>query len=182
MTAPDTSATAATAKVMDLNHVAISVRDLDRSVEFYERGLGMRKTLVKPVGKDTWRLIRLPAPASAQSVFLQGEHRIGQIELVQWDFPPPEPSTPKRAGDPGVFALSFKVSKADIAPLYERLISMGANCYDPPSYSWVENYGEIGVFVCEDPDGNQLEFVSLPTMEEIQANRAALKSTKGEIR
>lgn len=160
-------------RVSNLNHVALSVRDLDRSVRFYEEGLGLRKTLVKPVGADTWRMLRLAGPAGGRSVFLQGDDRIGQIELVQWDLPAPEDSRAKRAGDPGVFAMSFAVDRGGVGELYQKLVAIGARCYDPPQTKMVANYGEITVFMCEDPDGNQIEIVHLPSIEEVKAYRAA---------
>ena len=34
------------------------------------------------------------------------------------------------------------------------------------------NYGPITVFFCEDPDGNQVEVIALPSHEEVKEFRA----------
>lgn len=55
--------------------MAIGVRDLETSLRFYTEGLGMRKTLEKPVSDNVWRLLRLPENTTGTSVFVQG--RVG---------------------------------------------------------------------------------------------------------
>jgi lactoylglutathione lyase len=161
------------AKVEALNHVALNVRNLQGSLKFYQEGLGLTKTLEKLSGKDSWRLLRLPPGTRARTVFLRGEGYSGQIELAEWDLAEPENSTPKRAGDPGYWVLSFRVGRDEIRPLYDQLIAMGVECYSEPVSNMIENYGVVTMFICEDPDGNQIEIVSLPTREERKASREA---------
>lgn len=163
--------------VRSFNHIAINVRDMGASLRFYEEGLGLRKTLVKRVGKDSWKLLRLPPGATGQSAFLRGDGReSGQIELVQWELPVPDGAMPKRAGDPGPWVLSFNTDGDKIAGLHRRLIEMGYDCYSDPVSNLIDNYGTVTMFMCEDPDGNQIEFVSLPSREEVKAYRAAQAS------
>ena len=45
--------------------------------------------------------------------------------------------------------------------------------FSVPSRSVLDNYGPIEVFIVEDPDGMLIEFVALPSREEIKAFRAA---------
>jgi catechol 2,3-dioxygenase-like lactoylglutathione lyase family enzyme len=161
-----------TVAVGSLNHVSVTVRDLDASLRFYVDGLGLRKTLDKPIGENTWRLLRLPAPATGRTVFLQGRVRVGQIELVKWDLPVPPDSEPKRPGDPGFAVLSFPVDADAIWPVYDRLRKLGAECYSEPTATTLQDYGKITLFVCEDPDGNQIEIVNLPSVDEVRAFRA----------
>lgn len=40
----------------------------------------------------------------------------------------------------------------------------------------MKNYGPVGSFICEDPDGNQIEFISHPSRETIRESRAAGKA------
>lgn len=159
--------------VGEIHHVAVSVRDLEKSIPFYRDGLGLRMTLDMRVGGATLHeRIRVPRGATGRAVYFQGPTRIGQLELIQWDLPVPEDSRPKRAGDPGVFSLSFQVSRDELTEVYERLMAMGVECYHPPATSVLQNYGPIGMFMCEDPDGIQVEFVSLPSPDEVRAFRA----------
>jgi lactoylglutathione lyase len=108
--------------VKALNHVAIGVRDLEASLRFYTEGLGMRKTLEKPVSDNVWRLLRLPENTTGTSVFVQGDQRAGQLELVTWDLPESVEGH-KRPGDIGAFQLSFPVDPEHIGPLHERLVT-----------------------------------------------------------
>lgn len=161
------------ASVREVHHVALSVRDLDRSIAFYRDGLGLRKTLDMPVGNPTtWRTMRLPEGTVGRSVFLQGPTRIGQLELIQWALPAPDDSVPKRPGDPGVLSLSFGVAHDEIDEVYRRLIGMGVECYTEPETNTLTNYGNVTLFFCEDPDANMVEVIALPTDEEVRAFRA----------
>ncbi|OCB22463.1 VOC family protein [Mycobacterium intracellulare] len=164
------------AGVKELNHVAIGVADLEKSLRFYTEGLGMRKTLEKPVSDLTWRLMRLPENTTGMSVFVQGPSRVGQLELVQWDLPRPEGDRPKRPGAMGMGQLSFPVDPEHIETIYRRLVDMGATVYTEPTTTIVKNYGPVTLFLCEDPDGNQVELIALPSPEVVKEFRAGLKS------
>lgn len=166
------------AGVAEIHHVAVSVRDLERSIIFYRDGLGLRKTLDMRVGNPTLHeRIRVPEGAKGRAVYLQGPSRVGQIELIQWDLPVPTDSRPKRGGDPGVFSLSFAVAHDKVQVIYEQLLAMGVEPYTPPAVSVLDNYGPISMFMCEDPDGIQIEIISLPTDDEVRAFRAAAGPT-----
>ena len=169
--------------VGEIHHVAMSVRDLERSIVFYGEGLGLRKTLeMKVQGETLHRRLRIPKGATGRAVYFQGPTKIGQIELIQWDLPVPADSKPKRPGDPGAFALSFQMASVDeMHALHARLVKMGVECYAGPEHSDLDNYGRITMFVCEDPDGVMIEFVNLPTPEQVKAFRAAQKA-KGEAK
>jgi catechol 2,3-dioxygenase-like lactoylglutathione lyase family enzyme len=161
------------AAVGEVHHVAVNVRDLEASIRFYAEGLGLRKTLDMPVGNPTtWRTMQLPDGTTGRSVFMQGPTRVGQLELLQWDLPVNEDNRPKRAGDLGPVVLSFSARHSEIHEIYERLVSMGVRCYTEPSTNVLTNYGPITVFFCEDPDGNQVEVIALPSDEEVKQFRA----------
>jgi lactoylglutathione lyase len=165
--------------VGEIHHVAVSVRDLEKSIPFYRDGLGLRMTLDMRVGGETLHeRIRVPRGATGRAVYFQGPTRIGQLELIQWELPVPEDSRPKRAGDPGVFSLSFPVPRDEMDEVYARLVAMGVECYHPPATSVLDNYGPITMFMCEDPDGIQVEFVSLPSPDEVRAFRAQSRSAQ----
>ena len=80
---------------------------------------------------------------------------------------PPEEG--RRPGPRGPLVLS---EAQQIHEIYERLVSMGVRCYTEPSTNVLTNYGPITVFFCEDPDGNQVEVIALPSHEEVKEFRA----------
>ncbi|MER6176185.1 VOC family protein [Streptosporangium sp. NPDC001681] len=163
--------------VGEIHHIAVSVRDLEKSIPFYRDGLGLRMTLDMRVGNETMhKRLRTPPGAGGRAVYFQGPTKIGQLELIQWDLPVPEDSHPKRPGDPGVFSICFPVPADEIQDVYDRLVGMGVDCYHPPATSVLDNYGPITMFMCEDPDQIQVEFVSLPTPEQVRAFRAAQRA------
>lgn len=159
--------------VKELNHVAIGVRDIDTSLRFYEEGLGLRKTLDKQVSDLTWRLLRLPEGSTARTVFLQGPTRIGQIELVQWELPETDLGRTKRPGDIGLAQLSFPVDPDQIGALHDQLVAMGYDAYTEPTTTIIKNFGPVTIFICEDPDGNQVELIAMPSRDTIREFRSA---------
>jgi lactoylglutathione lyase len=164
--------------VGSLNHVALGVRDLEASVRFYVEGLGMRQTLTKETSDLTPTLMRLPGHAKATTVFVQGASRVGQIELAQWNLPAGDGDRPKRPGDVGMGQLSFPVDPAHIGPLHARLVRMGYEVYSEPTTSVIKNYGPVTLFLCEDPDGNQVELIALPSPETVREFRAQAKEAE----
>jgi len=159
--------------VSEIHHVAMTVSDLERSSEFYEKGLGYRRTLSARVdGPSLATSLGLPGGTAGRIQYLQGPTQLGQLELIQWDG---EPGRQPRTGhrELGTFLLSFQVPVEEIEELHDRLASMGAECIRRPARTLLQNYGYIHAFAAKDPDGNLLEFVSLPTREEILAYRAA---------
>lgn len=160
------------AAVGSLNHVALGVRDLKASIRFYVEGLGMRQTLTKETSDLTPTLMRLPEHAKATTVFVQGASRVGQIELTQWNLEPGEADRPKRPGDIGMGQLSFPVDPEHIGTIHARLVEMGVEVYSEPTTSIIKNYGPVTLFLCEDPDGNQVELIALPSPETVREFRA----------
>ena len=147
------------------------VSDVERSARFYEQALGYRRTLAAPVGGvGLERSLGLPAGTRGRIQYMQGPTQLGQIELIEWEGAPgPPPRSDHRAL--GQFLLSFQVPKDEIDQLYERFQSLDAELVEPPMTVELENYGELTAFAARDPDGNLLEFVALPTREEVIAFR-----------
>ncbi|MEX5637149.1 VOC family protein [Parafrankia sp. FMc2] len=167
------------AGVKSLNHVAIGVSDLEASLRFYVEGLGMRKTLQKQTSALTPELMRLPEGTTGTTVFVQGDSRVGQIELVKWELPPGDDGRPKRPGDFGMGQLSFPVALEDVGVIHERLVEMGYEVYSAPTTTTVKNYGPVTLFLCEDPDGIQIELVALPSPETVREFRARAAAENG---
>jgi lactoylglutathione lyase len=161
-------------KVSELHHIAISVSDLDRSLHFYTRLLGLRQTLTMPVGGPATEAgLRLRPGTTGRSAYVQGPTRVGQLELIEWHDHGRGPTTPRRPGAPGPFLLAFELLEGDMRSAHERLLGAGVECWTEPRRSLVENYGTIEMLVCEDPDGLMIELLRLPSDEEVRRYRNA---------
>ena len=111
-------------------HSNINVLELERSVSFYERALGLR--LVKRVSRDGFTLAFLSDGT--------GEH---QIELTFLH----DRKEPYNLGD-NESHIAFSVDDFDAAhKLHEE---MGCICYENK---------DIGIYFIEDPDGYWLEII-----------------------
>lgn len=159
----------------EIHHLTVGVTDMDASLRFYCEGLGLRKTLDTVVEGDRFELmLRMPEGSSARTVFLQGQTRLGQIELVEWRGAGPQVAEPRRAGMPGYCVVSFNVSKEDMPAICSQLENVGSTFWTEPLVSHLDGYGDILAFITEDPDGNMIEIVALPSPEEIARERAGL--------
>ncbi|MDW5594872.1 VOC family protein [Conexibacter stalactiti] len=166
--------------VSEVHHVAMSVSDLERAATFYERALGYRRTLSARVGgPEMARSLALPQDIGGSIQYMQGPSQIGQLELIQWDDGPGEPP---RVGHLhlGTFLLSFQVPVEELEELHAAVEANGGSCIDRPTQVLLENYGHIHAFAARDPDGNLLEFVSLPSREQIKAYREQQAAAAGE--
>lgn len=159
--------------VSEIHHIAVVVSDLDRSAAFYERLLGYRRTLRLAVGGEiTERSLGLPSGLSGRSLYLQGPTRVGQLELIVWDVPAGgQVRTEPLATGP--FLISFQVDNAEeVHEVYQRALDLGADAPNEPDTVHLAGYGDVTALVVRDPDGTMLEFVALPTPEQVKHLRA----------
>ena len=137
------------------DHVAVTVRDMDRSLKFYCDLLGLRragehdlegKTISHMAGKDRvrMRVVRLLCPQTP------GIH----IDLQQYLEPPGKQSDSK-LGD--VANSHFCVEVDDIQGAYERLQANGVEFISDPVEFDLQDAGKIGCVFFLDPDGYVLE-------------------------
>lgn len=167
------------AAAREVHHVALSVRDMKASEAFYGGVMGLRRTLEMPIRDPrTIKIMGLPDGAVGHSVYFQGPSRIGQLELIEWRGHGRADTGPKRPGDPGVFLLSFEVSREELDEIWARGIAAGAEVCAEPADAVLENYGIIRVAIFADPDGVMVELVSLPSKEEIAKFRARNPRTR----
>ncbi|QDY09237.1 VOC family protein [Micromonospora sp. HM134] len=157
--------------VSEVHHVAMTVSDVDRAADFYERALGYRRTLRTEVGGPGIEVsLGLPAGTTGRVQYLQGPSRVGQLELIEWNGVKTRTATAGHL-ELGTFLLSFEVPRDELDELHRRLTDLGAECLSAPNRVLLDNYGYITAFAARDLDGNLLEFVSLPSREEILARR-----------
>lgn len=171
--------------VSEVHHIAMTVSDVERAADFYEKALGYRKTLRSDVGGPGIEVsLGLPAGTTGKVQYLQGPSQIGQLELIEWNG---QTQRTPNAGhlELGTFLLSFQVPVEEMDELYERITELGGECIARPERVLLENYGYITAFAARDLDGNLLEFVALPTREEVLAFRQAAQAEQaangGEI-
>lgn len=163
-----------------VHHVSLSVSDLDRSVRFYSELLGMRVTMRATVADDEHdAYLRLPPGTEGKVALLQVGPPVGAVQLIQWSNGA-NASPPKRPGNPGVFLLAFELSGEDIDQLLARLAEHGVTPWTAPVESTIDGYGRIRTVIVEDPDGTMIEFLELPTREEIERHRRS--GTSNETR
>ena len=106
-------------------------------------------------------------------------HHVAEVELVQF-FPAPTTPTPaKGAGGLGAFLLSFEVRNEELDAVYQRLLEKGVTCYSEPQILELPGYGATRAVVFEDPDGQMIELIQLPSADEIQRARDAHHAQKG---
>ena len=113
-------------------HNNFNVRDLDRSLEFYHKALGLSEVRRKEA-----------ADGSFQLVFLSDGHTPHQLELTwlrDWD-------RDYNLGD-NEFHLAFTVDDMDAAHALHQ--EMGCICYENTA---------MGIYFISDPDGYWIEIV-----------------------
>jgi catechol 2,3-dioxygenase-like lactoylglutathione lyase family enzyme len=162
----------------EIHHVALAVSDIERSIAFYRDILGLRVTLDIPLRSSALeRLLRLrPGTTGRSAIMQQGLSLVGEVELVQFTPAPSTPTPAKGAGGLGAFLLSFAVRGEELADVYQRLLAKGIACYSEPQVIELEGYGAIRAVIFEDPDGQLIELVQLPSADEIQPRRAASRA------
>jgi glyoxylase I family protein len=134
-----------------VNHVALTVCDLARSIEFYDKVLGF-------LGYE-----RVEVPEATQQSM--------KTRLLAWASPngsitlrPARGEAAGKAHDrnaPGLNHLAFDAdSRADVEKLHSLLQEMGAKILDTPAeYAYFPGY--FAVYFA-DPDGLKFEFVHWP--------------------
>ncbi len=155
--------------ISEIHHAALTVSDLERSVAFYRDALGFRKVLdMKADSPANARLLRMPAKGfGLRSIMMaQGSSAVGQIELMQVQPMADEQTPPKRFNDLGICLLSFEVKGEPLADVVKRLRDMGVKFFSDLEEIDIAGYAPMKAVMFEDPDGNLLELVQLPSKEE----------------
>jgi catechol 2,3-dioxygenase-like lactoylglutathione lyase family enzyme len=115
---------------MCLEHVALSVRDLPRSIAFYTTMLGFEyvDTVECPPERNLGQIVGLPG-CSARIVHLKSGAMV--LELFEYFDPRGRPIAPDRVqADLGLTHLGFACT--DIHGDYQRLLQHGVRFYSPP--------------------------------------------------
>lgn len=114
------------------SHNNLNVLDLDKSLDFYERALGLKVVRMKEAADHSFKL-----------AFLGDGERPHQLELTWLR----DRTEPYNLGE-NEFHLAFEVEDMDAAhALHEQ---MGCICFENPG---------MGIYFISDPDGYWLEII-----------------------
>lgn len=152
--------------IKSMNHVGISVADLERSIEFYRDAFGLEVASRSEFGDEMsdkygeryerkYRMVLGLESAVGKVAVL----RSGNLKFELFEFKTPEP----KAADPNHPVCDHGISHfclevADLPGEYLRLQSVGATFHCPPQIFFggkaLATYGR-------DPDGNVFELLEL---------------------
>ncbi len=146
---------------LGLDHVNISVRDLDRAIRFYGETFGLAVLLRRTLSGEWFDAIRGTRGAVADcAILVNGDHSL-RVEMLCFPSVSADPSAHPSAGPGGMDDIGighFAITVTDIDAVRERAIQAGAT----PVGAVVEVPRSIlpkGKRMCylRDPDGILLE-------------------------
>jgi catechol 2,3-dioxygenase-like lactoylglutathione lyase family enzyme len=143
------------AMIKGMNHVGISVSDLDRSIEFYRDMLGLELAgpIIPFAGALFEQVMALENPQGRIGFLSNGSL---QIELFEFRHPNPAPKDPNYSvADRGI--SHFCVEVTDLAATYERLLAAGVRFHCPV----LKFQSGIKATYARDPDGNVFELLEM---------------------
>lgn len=139
--------------IKSFHHTALSVSDLDRSIQFYRDLLGMKVDwrIDHKKGETFERIVGLK-DVDVSYAMLSGWG--GRIEIFEYHSPPGEAYPPDRGvNDKGITHFALEVDEID--RLYDELASRGVRFNSPPE---VVRPGVKAAYF-HDPDGMTIEIV-----------------------
>ena len=149
---------------MQLRYSGVRVTDLDRSLRFYTKALGLREVSrgdLSPYGRGIWVLLQ--DPASRQRLELNWYPKGSQFDV------------PFVVGE-GLDHVGFFLGRVPAAALnrtYQRLLRQGAG---PTNVTPATTDGWVGYVT--DPDGNWIELFRAQPTSEKRRQKAAAASAK----
>ena len=149
---------------MHVHHVAITVKDMDKSIAFYRDGLGLSIFQDKVIsGPEVDRSLMEPG-AEVRMVLLMDETG-NMIELLGWQSPPATERPPEhmRFNSTGLVEVAFMVNDMEQA---EESLAKAGYSFRTPVWRFgsdLEDYGgaEAKIRYVEDPDGVQVELMQV---------------------
>lgn len=110
--------------ITGLNHIALSVADLDRSLRFYRDLLGMQLVAEGTFDAGQYQTIMALEGVRGKAAFLRAKGAAVQIEIFEFERPKPQAADPHRlVCDHGI--SHFCISVDDVEREYERLKAAG---------------------------------------------------------
>ena len=143
----------------NLSHVAIGVRDMDRSVVFYRDVVGLDVTFD---GVEEFRNADGEVTLRRRGVYLRwDDDPHAPFVVLDQPFDRERAGEPKRIGDLGFHHFGFWVDDAEV--IAARARDVGAEFFLGPADSDTGEYGEppgspMRMLLLRDPDGNVVQF------------------------
>jgi glyoxylase I family protein len=148
--------------ILRLTHIGICVADLERSLRFYQDGLGFRhRAEIRVQGEPSDTLLRLQG-VDLHAVYLERDGT--RIELLHYASPPATGNGEARAMNArGLTHLSLRVD--NLGDTLAALQAVGATVIDGSRID-IPAFEAAAVFLC-DPDGTLIELVQSPGDPEV---------------
>jgi catechol 2,3-dioxygenase-like lactoylglutathione lyase family enzyme len=147
-------------RVVALEHVAIQVSDIERSVRFYQEHLGFELAFrVSRSEPYVQRVVGYHPDVTLEIAELRIPGTDVRLEIIEYRNVERSPIDPATA-NPGTMHFSLFVD--DLMEIYERLSGAGVAFVSEPQYSDAGHLtGGIVVYM-KDPDGIRVELVQRP--------------------
>jgi catechol 2,3-dioxygenase-like lactoylglutathione lyase family enzyme len=148
-----------------LFHVNINCTDLEQTIEWYERVMGMQVRGRSQPGAVSGQGLGLAGEVEwdARLLWPEGQSAFA-IDLLEWKQPKPVGTAYSEANHLGIYRMAFMVE--DIKSSHAELIAQGVEC-DPPVFldmgPEIPIDGVWAVFF-PDPDGICLELIETPQL------------------
>ena len=136
--------------ITGIHHVAISVPDLDKAVEFYHGTLGLKKIFANSRNGDLKELTAIGLDRTSAKVQML---KAGNAYLELWEYIEPKPEEQKKdysPADHGIAHIALQVT--DINDEFERLKTSGMTFHQQPV-----DLGNSSAIYGRDPFGNIIE-------------------------
>jgi catechol 2,3-dioxygenase-like lactoylglutathione lyase family enzyme len=144
-------------------HLNVNCSDLERSLGFYRDLLGLTQGAhTVPTEPQAGAAFGLEQ-AQWDAWILSDSRGFGvgtALDLLEWQVPRPTGVPYPAANHLGFGRLGF--ASDDVDGLYERLVAAGVDCTGAPHDIGLAGAPPVRAFVCADPDGTLVEFVTGP--------------------
>lgn len=136
-----------------IDHVIFSVRDLNRSLEFYRGTLSFWVLLEEYELEVAWG----SANRLSLAVMERNDDVAGMVELVEFTNPRLRVAEPPGYFHTGFSAITWEVRSLD--DLYKEWAKRGTEFLRPPTRQNIPRHGTPYTALMKDTDGNRLELV-----------------------